>query len=238
MPRSKSSHSHNEMSRSRIERTLRASIGIVLLFGLWACAAATFEPIPNWSLPLCASKAVPVRTPWDLTVSELFDRLHKVVISVQITHPRRQGWRAPSHIVVVTGGSPPGHVAGWLCFPTIVYHIIGIQEAYGSDQPEAALARVIAHEFAHAALRHDLSVVDHYQGESEADALGAYYFEKAGFDCDWWVQKARRRMLAQRGEGFLRDQVETEREYAAVKQGCALSKEGRVPLSPRFLLSD
>lgn len=56
-------------------------------------------------------------------------------------------------------------------------------------QSERVLARTLAHELAHIALGH--GPVQSARAELEAEALGLYYFELAGFDCRWWVDYVR-----------------------------------------------
>ncbi|MBI2207793.1 MAG: M48 family metalloprotease [Candidatus Rokubacteria bacterium] len=203
-------------------------LGIATAIGVVACARATFTPIADWRRDLCVREAVAVHTPWDAGVHRV---LHKL-------HSRSGPWsRQPLPAIVVVTGPPmtrPGHFAdGWICGSTIVLHANAVADAARSADSDRMLATIIAHELAHLVLGHGTSARDPAQLEFEADALGAYFFEKGGFDCAWWV--ARSRSLVSRSHQYAaRERGIIAARYDAVQSGCALAKSGgQVPVEPR-----
>lgn len=89
--------------------------------------------------------------------------------------------------------------------------------AAGFAAPERAriLARTLAHELAHLALGHRgrTSPAD----ELAAEALGIDYFERAGFDCRWWVAYVRTadETAGRQGWPALEDVIEHDTEACA-----------------------
>lgn len=184
------------------------------------CAPATFTPISGWRRDLCVKDAVAVQTPWDADVHRVLRRLHG----------RSGPWsQQPTPAIVVVTGPPmtrPGHFAdGWICGSTIVLHANAVADAARSADSGRLLATIIAHELAHLVLGHGTSTRDPAQLEFEADALGAYFFEKGGFDCAWWV--ARSRSLVSRSHQYAApERGIIAARYDAVQSGCALAKSG------------
>ncbi len=205
---------------------LLAGIATIVIAG--GCAQPAYEPMARWDRDLCVRRAVAVHTPWDADVQRVLGQLHG----------RSGPWsRQPLPAIVVVTGPPmtrPGHFAdGWVCGPTIVLHANAVAEAARSADRDRLLATIVAHELAHLVLGHGTSARDPVQLEFEADALGAYFFEKGGFDCDWWV--ARSRSLASRSQQYAaRERGIIAARYDAVQSGCALAKSGgEAPLEPR-----
>lgn len=86
---------------------------------------------------------------------------------------------------------------------------------FSAAERERVLARTLAHELAHIALGH--GIVASPQAELEAEALGIYYFELAGFDCRWWVEYVRgaEETAGRRGWPALSQVVEHDAETCA-----------------------
>jgi hypothetical protein len=187
------------------------------------CAAPTYTPIADWRRNLCVREAVAVETPWDADVRRVLERLHGS------SGPGAA--RTPPAIVVVTGPpmTRPGHfVDAWICGPTIVLHANAVADAARSADLHRILATIVAHELAHLVLGHGTSTRDPVQLEFEADALGAYFFDKAGYDCAWWV--ARSRSLVGRSAQYApRERGLLAARYDAVQSGCALARQGGAP---------
>jgi hypothetical protein len=209
--------------------------GLVVL-ALGACAP-TLTPIPRWTRGLCVEKAVAVQSPWDDTVRQVHLRLANVALVDLPT--------GDVVVVVVTG--PPtidGYTmaGGWICgsrsSATIALHAWTVEQAFNGDDPEAALARVISHELAHLILHFDPDArpVDKIQREYDADYLGAYYFARAGFKCQSWLNDLRRMMsqtavrsrVVLGSTGQAREIISLRQE--AVEGGCRQAATGQSPV--------
>jgi len=208
-----------------------------VVFAIVACAP-TLTPKPGWTRGLCVEKAVAVESPWDDTVSRVHLRLASVA---------RTDMAAREVAVVVVAGPPTvdGYTlaGGWICRSdaglTIALHAWTVEAAFSGGDPEAALARVISHELAHAVLHFDPAgrQVEKIQREYEADYLGAYYYAKAGFRCQSWLDDLRR-MMSQTSvparhtvlgtSGRTREIIGLRQE--AVERGCRQAATGQSPL--------
>lgn len=203
-----------------------------------AACAPTLTPRPGWTRGLCVEKAVAVQSPWDDTVSRIHLRLASVA---RADMPTRE-------VVVVVVAGPPtvdGYTmaGGWICRSdaglTLALHAWTVEAAFSGDDPEAALARVIAHELAHAVLHFDPvgAKVEKIQREYEADYLGAYYYARAGFRCQAWLDDLRRMMsqtalppgrIVIGATGRSREVIGLRQE--AVERGCRQAATGQSPL--------
>lgn len=211
-----------------------SAIPVVLLA---ACAPA-LTPKAGWTRGLCVGKAIAVQSPWDDTVSQVHLRLASVA---------RADMPGRDVVVVVVTGPPTvdGYTmaGGWICRSdaglTIALHAWTVEAAFSGDDPEAALARVISHELAHAVLHFDPvgRQVEQLEREYEADYLGAYYYARAGFQCQAWLNDLRR-MMSQTAvpprqtvlgaTGRTREVIGLRQE--AVERGCRQAATGQRPL--------
>jgi hypothetical protein len=204
---------------------------------LTACAPA-LTPIAGWTRGLCVDKAVAVTSPWDDAVRRVYGRLRDVARLDLATDDVA--------VVVVTG--PPTvdgytQAGGWVCRAgaetTIALHAWTLETAFDGADPEAALARVMAHELAHVVLHlgPEARQADPLRREWEADRLGAYYFARAGFPCQSWLDDLRRSMsqTAVRpgqiviGSGLGRSREVIGLRQDAVERGCRQAAAGESP---------
>jgi hypothetical protein len=134
-------------------------------------------------LPLCHPDAVAVTSRWDAALERVHDAL---LVGVG---PDLQGRR--TRVVVVDGprAMPIGATCGDARESTIFVSIHALRHVQQLGDPEWAIARIVAHELAHAVLHADLrrAAGDEATVEYEADELGMYYFQQAGYDCRTWV---------------------------------------------------
>jgi len=172
--------------------------------------------------PLCFEGVRKVTGPWDWDVQRLHKWLWQAV------------WRETSVqiVEVFVIDSPEGyHALGAVCSDSRRAHVVlwlkAIEAFQSWPDPEAALAYVIAHEFAHIVLHGGDAMsggvsLDRRAREYEADALGVYYFERAGYDCRRWVE-----LTTSAGFEPLYDTAENVQQ--AVKAACDLAKVGKRP---------
>ncbi|HEV8585184.1 MAG TPA: DUF4124 domain-containing protein [Methylomirabilota bacterium] len=83
--------------------------------------------------------------------------------------------------------------AGFICYGreetrlhTIIVPVNTLVGGLGAAELERQLAQLLAHELAHAT-RHATHDGRAGQVEREADELGVYYYERAGYDCRSWI---------------------------------------------------
>jgi hypothetical protein len=178
-------------------------------------------PIPGWTRPLCGPR-VAVTSPWDRQIQGVYEKLWQVVRSdtdardVEVVVVKTPKPEAASSCTSFTGSAPSTTImvpARWM--PSISTW----------PQPDLIIARILAHELAHLVLHQDprSAPLDDVTKEYEADELGVYYYETAGFDCLEWVTAINR--WAAWGYAPL------ENERHAVRSACALAKQGQ--RSPR-----
>ncbi|MBI3329559.1 MAG: DUF4124 domain-containing protein [Nitrospinae bacterium] len=172
--------------------------------------------------PLCFEGMRKVTGPWDWDVQRLYKWLWPVV------------WREASvqTVEVFVIDSPQRYNAlGAVCSDSrranIVLWLKAIEAFQSWPDPEAALAHVIAHEFAHIVLHGGDALsggvsLDRRAREYEADELGVYYFERAGYDCRRWVELTT-------SAGFVPLYDTAENVQQAVKGACDLAKAGKRP---------
>lgn len=133
----------------------------------------------------CFPGAVAVTSRWDAALR----RLHDLVRAVAA--PDLHGME--TDVVVIDGPDtlPSGGACGNPHRATIVVSLDALRQVQKWGDPEWILVRILTHEFAHLALHRD-SLLDAWTHdvtamEYEADELGIYYFEQAGYDCRTWV---------------------------------------------------
>lgn len=171
--------------------------------------------------PLCFEGMTRVTSPWDGDVQHSYNRVWHVVSSEL---------RGRTVSVSVIDSSERYNLAGAVCSDShrssIIVFLKRLEARQSEPDPEAALASIIAHEFAHIVLHQDDKVKgtfprDWRTGEYEADELGVYYFERAGYDCRRWIDSD---FLPARA---VYDSLENVRQ--ALKVACALAKAGTRP---------
>ena len=211
----------NERSMGRWCHVIVATFVVMALAGCASTApapAASIVPIPGWSRPLCAPTAVAVTSPWDAEVSELFGRL--LVAADPSVH-----LRAPLAVVVDGEGLRPASICGTSTRVTLMLstRLLRLASTWPTEQRRLMVAAAVAHELAHIALHENAAHVSVDLKEAEADALGVYYFERAGFDCRRWVAGV--------GQWFRGGYAQ---QRATVGAACEGAKRGERPrLTPR-----
>jgi hypothetical protein len=93
---------------------------------------------------------------------------------------------APRRPVALTirSGLAPNAVAGARTI-AVSRDYLRWTDRFPPAERERILARTLAHELAHLVLGHRTAASP--AQELAAEALGIHYFERAGFDCRWWV---------------------------------------------------
>jgi hypothetical protein len=108
---------------------------------------------------------------------------------------------------------------GWT---TILVPVDALTRLRGLDGDFAEkLAQLLAHELAHIPLHHHVAGAARplAQRELEADELGAYWYARAGYACDAWIDRA---WLTRTAGG-------PDAQRAAVARGCARARSGAGP---------
>ena len=206
-------------------RSVARVLLVVMALGAAPAAAAAAEPgttpIPGWNRPLCLPKAVPVNSPWDREVNALFTRL------VETAGDDLRG-RDPIVVVVEGDDLPAAGACGGAGLPSTILLSARMLRAADTWRPEIReliIATRLAHEIAHVTLHQERGRgLPFKQKEAEADALGAYYLERAGFDCRRWVAG----IGTWYGGGYASD---TD-QRTIVELACALAKRGERPDFP------
>ena len=111
--------------------------------------------------------------------------------------------------------------AGFICYGyddtrvhTIIVPVNTFIHGLGATELERQLAQLLSHELAHAT-RHSKAEGRTGQVEREADELGVYYYDRAGYDCrTWWPVNPPHRGYA---------------DAEMVKMACQLAKLGLRP---------
>lgn len=166
--------------------------------------------------PLCYEGAVAATTPWNEAVQRIYDQVWRVVsedaagkdvslavVDAPSTLPDAAACGVSRRATVIVSAQTLGRVTSW-------------------PDAEPAIVRLIAHELAHVVLHVGRGQEPDFKTqEYEADELGVYYFERAGFDCQKWVQNI----------GIsITGQYDTEWNLRqAAKAACNLAKAGRKP---------
>lgn len=169
--------------------------------------------------PLCFDGAVAVESPWNDTVRRLHDKMKRTVSD-------ELGAKEVS-ITVVDGPStlPSGGTCGSGRRASVVFSLNALRSLRAYRDAEWPIARILAHEFAHIVLHQNSadSLHEHDQAvrEYEADELGVYYFERAGYDCREWVNGVGPLVLARY------DTAENQR--SALRIACDLARRGQRP---------
>jgi len=192
-------------------------------------ASVTLTPIANFKRDLCGGGIVAVRSPWDRDISDVYAKL------LRAADADLRG--ADLAIVVVKSGTTPGRPAfacGYRQHATIAVTASAVAEVMESAEPPLLLARLIAHELAHVSLGHlDAGRAGNDRtDEIDADTLGTYYFERAGYDCRRWVAEVTRVWRASHW-------ASSEDERKGIGKACDAAKRGeRIPRrQPRALYS-
>jgi hypothetical protein len=182
-------------------------------------SAPQLTPIPGWTRPLCGP-GVAVSSPWDGQIRATYARLWEVV--------QRDTGPQDVEVVVVQHSAPLAAVsctrhteAG--AMTTIMLQARVMRLASTAAQPDIIIARILAHELAHLALHQgpQADSLDTVTKEYEADELGVYYYERAGFDCQQWVDGI--------GRWAAWGYAPLENERLTVRAACALAKQGKRP---------
>jgi hypothetical protein len=217
---------HKPMTRRRATKHPSGLVmAAILAMGVGGCAAAVSEPrmvpIAGWSRPLCLPTAVAVRSPWDPEVAAIFARLLRAAAD-DVRH------RNPVAVVVEGEGLPTAGVCGGPGIPSTVVLPVGTLRAASSwpvETRQTIVATQLAHELAHVALHQERGVgVPRAVKEAEADALAAYYLERAGFDCQRWV--------AGIGTWYRANYAAEAEQRPAIEAACDRAKRGERPPLP------
>jgi hypothetical protein len=192
------------------------SLAIVALLSM-ACVrppSPAWQPLSLWVRPLCYVGLTPVDSPAAARFYRVFERL--LAVAQPDIDPRLS---VAAVIVQAAPGAilPPRPPDGWTCVQkgsdpsssTVVMFAEVVLRAESDGDPDAALARVLAHELAHVA---------GHASEEAAEAIGAYYAERAGFDCRRWVV------------GFGPHWVPDGERRALIERACIRAKKGLRPL--------
>jgi hypothetical protein len=99
----------------------------------------------------------------------------------------------PFRVEMFTVFDEQRYPAGFICYGfddtrvhTIIVPVSTFIHGLAATELERQLAQLLAHELAHAT-RHAKAEGRTGQVEREADELGVYYYERAGYDCrTWW----------------------------------------------------
>lgn len=176
--------------------------------------AAAWEPLSIWIRPLCFAGVTPVDAPAGARFYRVYERL-LVVVQPDIDPQFSVG----AIIVQVPPDAllPPKAPEAWTCvrkgpgplFATVVILAHVVTRLEKDEDPDAALARVLAHELAHVA---------GHASEDAAEVMGAYYAERAGFDCRRWVT------------GFGPYWIPSAERRALLQEACAMAKKGLRPV--------
>lgn len=151
----------------------------------------TMEVMREWSgrnrpLYSMCKEATPVRTSWDGEIRRIYGNLYTDEVHRDI---------APYEIDLVVVLSREGYREGFVCWGvhgerivTIMLPVKTLADRTGLQDFERGIAQLLAHELAHVALhaKPGLDPKDLATREHEADELGAYYYERAGYDCRTW----------------------------------------------------
>jgi hypothetical protein len=127
----------------------------------------------------------------------------------------------PFGIEMFTVLDEQNYPAGFICYGwgemrvhTIIVPVNTLVHGLGATELERTLAQLLAHELAHAA-RHAKAEGRTGQVEREADELGVYYSERAGYDCRTW------RPVNPPHQGYA--------DRAMVELACHVAKQGLRP---------
>jgi hypothetical protein len=212
----------NRRSPQRLDGPVMAALFSMALGGCMATAPEPLMvPIAGWSRPLCLPNAVAVRSPWDAEVTAIFARLLRVA-GDEVRD------RNPVAVVVEGEGLPTAGVCGGPGVPsTVVLPARTLRAAWSwpIETRQTIIATQLAHELAHVALHQERGVgVPRAVKEAEADALAAYYLERAGFDCQRWV--------AGIGGWYRANDAAEAAQRPAIEAACARAKRGERPPLP------
>ena|ERR1051325_60182 len=188
-------------------RTIAGGLLLAIVFG--GCAT----PIANYTRNLCLPGAVAVTTRWDGQLHHVFERL----------------WTAAGadigfeDVAIVAVDGPASLPTAWTCGDvrrtTVAFTVRALSRLNTFPEPDDLVAITVAHELAHVVLHFRSLTKTTDTEEIEADTLGVYYFERAGYDCRRWA----------RGDGYF---MPIERRDAAAV-ACAGAKRGLRPPLPR-----
>lgn len=198
------------MTRARVAGPLgMAVLGALLLGG---CV----RPIPSFSRNLCVRDAVAVTSSWDDQLARVFARLWSVAAA-----------DAPSpDVVAVAVDGPPTLRTAWTCGNrqrnTIAFTARALGRLNTWPDGETLVAITVAHEVAHVVLHQGRSPGEtSTQDEIEADTLGVFYFERAGYDCRRWIER--------QGVAYTNGYAPAETRRLLAESACADAKRGVRP---------
>ncbi len=151
---------------------------------------------------------------WDPQLQRVFDRL----------------WTAAApdvawdDVAIVAVDGPSTLPTAWTCGTrrrsTIAFPVRTLARLNTFKEPDELVAVTVAHEIAHVVLHIHSAGATTTAEEIEADTLGIYYFERAGYDCRRWAS----------GQGY----VMLEERWRPAQTACAEAKRGiRPPLRRR-----
>ena len=167
------------MRSAGLERAIWLCVCLIAIVG---CARLRTAP----PLPLCEKNVVVVTGPWSASVDTIFRRVYAVAKGDLAGLPvDAVGLRITNGAALTEEGFA---VCRGITRATITMPETRVLQVLGRRDAEIDFARAFAHMLAHLALHpkpapagelHDLA-------EAEADELGVFYFERAGFDCTRW----------------------------------------------------
>jgi hypothetical protein len=160
---------------------VKASLAVAIAAA--ALATGCMRPIAGFTRNLCLRDAVAVSTSWDAQLHRVFERLWVVAAADAEGRDVR--------IVAVDG--PPTLPTAWTCGNerqnTIAFTVTALGRLNTWRDGESLIAITVAHELAHVVLHQGRSPeATTARHETEADTLGIFYFERAGYDCRRWVE--------------------------------------------------
>lgn len=157
------------------------AVRILVVVALLAACAPGYAPITHYDRPLCTPRAVAFQTPFDDAIASAFGRVRTVALP-----DAPAGFRDVA-VVVARGIDTNVAVCGRGGMVTMMVDYDSIDWIAASGHLREFVAWFTAHEFGHLVLMHVHSsgTAPETEEERAADRLGAYYFAKAGFSCDW-----------------------------------------------------
>jgi len=216
------------MKRAMVVST-RHVVGVFLIMLTAGCAAAQLPDHPNWSRPLCEPGIRAVATAHDAELRRVFDAV-AAVARPDLPVARYTDVPAVSLSVVAVEWAMHDRLAAFCQRGSLASVLVNAGQLAAMLRDDGApLARILGHELAHLTLGHERLMTWATADaaiELEADELGTFYAERAGFSCrrstDWAVH------------GWAVHQWPDPARYrAAVAAACAAAERGQRPV-PRF----
>ena len=178
-----------------------------MVVALGVLATACTQPLASFNRNLCLADAVAVSSGWDDQLRRVFDRLWPVVAA-----------DVPgADVAIVAVDGPPTLPTAWTCGDarrnTVAFSVRALGRLNTFRDPEPLVAITVAHELGHVVLHQGRAWRAATDAEEiEADIVGVYYFDRAGYDCQRWLS----------GEGY----AYTDARRRAAQDACGDVKRG------------